>query len=181
MIHRHTKGTFRWVDLESPTTEEVRELMDEFSLDPQTAEDLLSPTLRPHVDSSEGYFYLVLHFPALKHSHTQSQDQEIDFIVGKDWIVTTRYDTIDPLNTFSKEFEVGSLLGKTVSWDHAGHLFYFMLSRIYAAIGDELEHLDDRLESAELNIFEGKEKEMVIELSRIGRDLLNLKAGFRIP
>lgn len=175
MIHRYTHEALTWIDLESPTTEEIRLLMEEFSLDPLIAEELLSSTLRPRIDIRNDYFYLVLHFPALQHSHKSSMDQEVDFIVGKNWMITTRYDTVDPFHTFSKIFEVNSMLDRTVTWNHAGDMFFQMASTLYASVSNELEHLEDRLERAEEDVFDGREKEMVLSLSMIGRDLLNFR------
>lgn len=174
MITRHTHDKIEWIDLESPTEEEVRALMQEFSLHPSIAEDLLSPTRRPLVDVHDDYLYLVLHFPALKHTHHLDDDQEVDFIVGKKFIITNRYETIDAFHKFSKLFEVETLLEKT-SESHAGYIFFHILRKLYKSIEHELESIRDDLESAEVNIFEGHEKEMVVELSHIGRSILNLR------
>lgn len=175
MIARYEYGHIKWLDLETPTTDEARTLMEEFALDPAIAEELLAPSLRPRAESRPGYFYLVLHFPALRHTHTGGVAQEIDFIVGRDFIITTRYDTIDSLHSFSKVFEVNSLLDKSDIGEHAGNVFYYMLSKLYASLEHELEYQADRLEEVEERIFKGYEKEMVVELSNISRDLLNIK------
>jgi magnesium transporter len=174
MLTRHIHGELVWVDAVSPTTEEVRSLMEEFSLDPLLADELLVPSLRNRVDARESYFYIVLHFPAFKHAHDiASTPLEIDFIVGRKWLITTRYDTIDPLHQFSTLFEVDSVLDKHNMGEHAGYVFYYMLSELYHRLYDELSYISTRLDAVEERIFEGYEKEMVVELSVISRDLLN--------
>ncbi len=176
MITKHTYGSLQWVDVESPKEDEVRALMSEFSLHPDTANDLLSPTRRPFVESRENYLYLVLHFPALKHTHTyNNDDQEIDFVIGKDFIITNRYETIDPLHKFSKVFEVGSILEKGTTSEHAGYIFFTMVRKMYKSIEHELSSIRDDIERIEESIFSGNEKEMVVELSVVGRNLLNLR------
>ncbi len=175
MIHRYTYQKLTWIDLESPSQEEVRTVMDELGIDPLIAEELLAPTLRPRIDVENGYFYLVLHFPVIKHSHADSTPQEIDFVVGKDWMVTTHYDSIDPLHTFSRIFETNSIIDNGATWGHAGDLFFHMTSTLYESIGHELEHIEDRLKYTEEDVFDGHEKEMVLSLSLIGRDLLRFK------
>lgn len=175
MIHRYTYQSLTWIDLESPEPAEVRGIMEEFGIDPLTAEELLATTLRPRIDVRDGYFYLVLHFPALKHTHASGTDQEIDFVVGKDWMITTHYDSVDPLHTFSRIFEANSMIGSNVSWSHAGDMFFHMATTLYDSVNHELEHLEDRLEQVEEAVFDGHEKEMVLSLSMIGRDLLDFK------
>jgi magnesium transporter len=168
-------GAVTWIDVENPAKEEVRELMEEFALDPLVAEELLAPSMRSRVEPMGNAIYMVLHFPAAKHSHTYSREQEVDFIVGERYIITTRYDTIDPLHNFSKVFEVNSLLDRENIGVHAGYVLYYMLTKLYRSLSHELDYLHNRLESAENSIFAGREKEMVTELSKIGRDLLNFK------
>lgn len=172
-VYKHKHLT--WVDVESPSTEEVRELMERYSIDPLVAEELLLPTLKPRVESYPNFIYLILHFPAFRHTHAGEQNQEIDFIIGKDFLITTRYDSVDPLHKFSKVFEVNSVLDKSDIGEHAGFLFFYMVRKLYKSIEHELEYIHDSLEIIEEDIFEGKEKEMVIALSNVSRDLLNLK------
>lgn len=175
MLTRYVHGDITWIDAETPTHEEVRTVMEEFALDPLVAEELLSPSMRDKVEVTEHSLYLVLHFPAAKHSHTISHAQEIDFVAGDHFIITTRYDSIDPLHKFSKVFEVNSILDRS-DFGQSGHaMLLFMLSKLYRFVGNELEYLGDRLEETESNVFEGREKEMVVELSMIARDLLNFK------
>lgn len=174
MLSRHSHGELVWVDVLSPTADEVRSLMAEFSLDPLIADELTVPSVRNRVDARDDYFYLVLHFPAFKHLHDLAGVAlELDFIVGKNWIITTRYDSIDPLHQFSKIFEVDTVLDRKNMSEHAGFVFYYMLSELYKSLHDELTHIGTRLDVAEERIFQGYEKEMVKELSHVSRDLLN--------
>lgn len=174
MIHRRTHNNLVWIDIVKPAPEEVRALMEEFSIDPLIAEELLVPSVRNKVDARDGYFYTALHFPTFRHLHdVSSVPLELDFIVGKEWIITTRYVEADPLHQFSKLFEIETLLDRQDMCKHGGYLFYYMLTEIYKTLYDELFHIGVRIDAAEERIFEGYEKEMVIELSKISRDLLN--------
>lgn len=174
MIVHYTHGDLVWVDLVAPTPDEVRSVTEQFSLDPLIADQLILPSTRNRVDARDEYFYFVLHFPAFKHLHdVVNTALEIDFVVGKKWIITTRYDGLDPLHQFSKVFEVDSVLDRKNMGEHAGYVFYYMLSELYRMLYDELSHIEVRLDAVEDHIFEGFEKEMVAELSRISRDLLN--------
>jgi magnesium transporter len=175
MLSKQTLKNLTWVDLHSPTPEEVREIMEEFKLHPLVAEELLVPTLKPRVENYNHFIYLILHFPALRHTHNSQENQEVDFILGKNFVITTRYDTIDPLHKFSKMFEVNALLGRGEIGNHSGYVFLAMLKKLYGALMHELEYITDALDEVEERIFKGNEQEMVVELSKISRDLLNFK------
>src|SRR3989344_4368178 len=175
MINRYDHKGLVWIDLEAPTNDEARQIMEEFQIDPLVAEELLTPSVKPKVETYPDFIYLILHFPAFKHTHKAEHNQEIDFIVGKHFLITARYDTIDPLHKFAKVFEVHSILAKEQGVEHGGTLLYHMLRKLYHAVEHELDFIRDELSDIERNIFEGREREMVISLSEVSRALLNFK------
>ena len=148
--------------------------MDEYHLNHFVAEELLLPTMKPRVEFHEGYLYTILHFPALRHAH-KTGEQEVDFVVGDKFLITTRYDTIDPLHKFSKVFEVNSVLDKSPMGEHAGYLFFYMLRRLYKAVEHELDFVRTDLVHIEHSLFGGFEVRMVRAISQCARDVLNLR------
>src|SRR3989338_244499 len=174
MHTRYEHNGLIWVDLEPPSRDEVQDVMDQFEIAPLVAEELLLPTTKPRVEFYPTYAYLVLHFPALRHRH-KTPEQEIDFIVGHNYIITTHYDTIDPLHKFSKVFEVNTLLDKSNLGDHAGFMLFYMLKNLYGAVEHEVDYVRHALDVIEDRIFSGHEVAMVTNISRSARDLLNLR------
>jgi len=174
MHSRYEHNGLVWIDLESPSRDEVQDIMDQFGIAPLIAEELLLPSTKPRAEFYDGYVYLVLHFPALRHSH-KTREQEIDFVVGRNFLITTHYDTIDPLHKFSKVLEVNSVLDKSNIGDHAGYLLYYMLKKLYQAVEHEVEYVRHDLAVIEEHIFSGHEVDMVAAISRSARDLLNLR------
>ena len=180
MVNRYTHKTVVWVDLEMPTSDEVRALMNEFRLDPLVAEELLLPSQKPKAERYPEFLYLILHFPVFRHTHAREKNQEVDFIIGKHFIITTRYDTIDPMHKFAKVFEVHSILDKNAAEEHAGFIFYHMLRKLYGAVEHELDFLRDELADIERQVFEGREQEMVVSLSEVSRTLLDFKRALAL-
>lgn len=177
MINRYHYKHLVWIDLESPDKDEVRQIMEEYNIHPLVAEELLLPSIKQKVDLYKNFIFLSLHFPVFKHSHKNTcHFQEIDFVIGKDHIITTRFDTIDPLHQFSKIFEVNSILDKSHLGDHAGFIFYHMMKQIYRSLTNELEAIGDSLHDIEQKIFAGQEKQMVFALSAVSRNLLQFKS-----
>lgn len=176
MIKEYKYRDLIWVDLESPSQEEIRHTIEEFHIHPLIAHELSTPSLRPKVDLYQDFIYLILHFPEITPGHEAgSKSKEVDFIIGRNFIVTTRFDAIDPLHQFSKIFEVNSILDKSNFGDHAGFIFYYMICKMYESLGHELDALEGAIISAEERIFRGEEREMVIKLSRLSRTILDFK------
>ena len=175
MLKKQEHKGLTWIDLENPTRDEVKEVMETYDIHPLVGEELLSPTLKPKVDLYTDYIYLILHFPAFRHTHSSRSEQEVDFVVGKNFLITTRYDTIDPMHKFSKVFEVNSILDRSDMGEHAGFIFFYMIRKLYRSIGHELDFMSDALEAIENRVFAGNEGEMVFEISKISRQLLHFK------
>jgi len=175
MILSYNYKNIKWLDLESPTKDEVRSVMEEYHLHPLVAEELLSSTLRPKVEVYANCIYLILHFPVIYNMHGKSGNQEIDFIIGKDFLITTHYETIDSLREFSKIFETNSLLDKGDIEMRADYLFFYVTKELYRSSMCELDSINRELEDIEEKIFAGGEDKMVKILSQVNRDLLNIK------
>ncbi|MGB8816222.1 MAG: CorA family divalent cation transporter [Minisyncoccia bacterium] len=175
MINTYKYKDITWIDSQSPTTEEIETLMEGYRLNPKVARDLLLATYKDTITLYDDYIYMILHFPAIRHSHKKEKQQEIDFVLGKNFIITNKYEIIDELEKFAKEFEVNSILKSQNMRDHAGYVFYYIMKGLYSSMHDELESLGDQIKETEQNIFIGKEKEMVNTISQITRELMNFE------
>lgn len=180
MITRYTHRDITWVDLESPTPAEVREIVDQYRLHPLVGHELTAPTVKPKVDLYPHFIYLILHFPTRHRREKDEGDQEIDFILGKDFIITARYETVDIFHLVSKLFEVKALLDKEAIAPHAGFVFFYILSKMYEGIVHELELMKKDIEEIEGRIFKREELEMVFRLSEVSRELLDVKRAMSL-
>jgi len=170
MLTRYKERDLTWIDMVAPTPKEVRELMSEFALPPQIAQELLSASYKSKVERYGEMAYVILHFPTLRVGLNRRPEQEIDFIIGPKFLITARYENIDPLHTFAKAFEVGTLLGRNHS-AHGGHLFASMVQNLYRSLSEECDLVRGKLEDIETKIFRGDERRMVFELSHVARAL----------
>lgn len=179
MLTTYTHKKLTWVDLESPTHAEIDALIKDYGIHPLVGEELLSPTVRPKVDLYDDCIYLILHFPTVGHTHNGKAEEEVDFIIGKNFLITVHYDVVDPLHEFSKVFEVNSLLDRGNIAEHGGYLFFYMMKEMYKHLAAELNELSPRLREIEERIFGGEENHMVREISKTGKALLDFRESIR--
>jgi len=176
MITRHVRGKTVWVDLESPTEDEIRDVMREFDIDERIHEEISTPTPYPLSIAFPGYSYLILHFPVAG-SEDGTRSQEVDFIVGKQFLITARYETIESLHNLHKVLEAEELLGVPQQSARTAELLERVMGRLYTAISEEIEHAGKRLERIERDIFAGKEQATVRTISEAGRILLRFETA----
>ncbi len=167
--------TSTWVDLVLPTKEEIDEVVREYNIDPLVARELILPSSKHHIESRRNYVFLALHFPSLNKSTKLRENQEVDFIVGKDFVITTRYEQIDAIDTFAKRLEVNSILEKHAPGDPRDVVFFGILRELSKSILGQLSDIGDWIKEIESQIFKGNEKKMVFSLSQVSRHLLDFK------
>lgn len=180
MVYKYKYRNVTWVDLESPSSSEINDISEEFGLTDIIAEELGTLTLRSKVDYYEKnkIIYLVLHFPVITDQKNQVV-QEIDFVIGKNFLITTRYEKIDPLHNFSRLFEKNTLLDKKNMGEHAGFMFIHIMRELYKHSLERLEDINDSLQNIENNIFKGQQTEAVEIISNTNRKFLNFKQALR--
>ena len=182
MITTHASRGLVWLDLESPTEDEIAGLVQRYSLHPLVGEELKSSPSLAKIELYKDYVLVVLTLPVrVKEGDTYSiADREVDFVIGKNFLITSRFETIEQIEYFAKIFEANAILNKGEKIEHAGHLFYYMVKRIYAGMCDDLENIRDALVSAETHIFKGDERRMVEVLSGLSRELIDFRQTARI-
>lgn len=176
MITRHARGKTVWVDLECPTEEEIVSVMREFSIDERVHEEISTPTPYPLSISFPGYTYLILHFP-IAGSEDGTRSQEIDFIVGKQFLITARYETIETLHNLHKVLEAEDMLDLPEHGFTTSEVLERVMGRLYASINADVEQVGKKLERIERDIFSGKEAKTVRTISEAGRILLRFETA----
>src|SRR5680860_343072 len=184
MIKQFKYKNVTWVDLTSPTQEEVENISKEFKIHPVAAGELRDISQRSKIDIYDDFIYLILYLP----NHTNNtkientndhNDVEIDFIIGKDFLVTTTYKEIDSMQEFGKILETNNLLEKDKKKTQAGYLFYYIIKHLYQSLERNLQLINHNLKKAENQIFTGQEKEMVVVLSSINKKLLDFRGTLK--
>ncbi len=182
MTTTHTYKGIVWIDLESPDDAEIASLVKRYDLHPLVGEELRSSPSLAKIDFYKDYTLIVLTLPvrSRKDGGYVVVDREVDFVVGKTFLITSRYEAVEQLEYFAKIFEANEILGKEEKITHAGHIFYYMVKRLYAGMRQDLENIRDAIISAEARIFKGDERNMVETLSNLNRELIDFKQTARI-
>ncbi len=181
MIKKIKLNNVTWLDVLSPTQDEVDSLAAEYGIHPVAAQELVQSSGRSKVDLYDAFIYLILHFPAenfFLNCQANNRIKEIDFIMGKDFLITAHYEPIDPLEELVKIMDIPAPAIPSKD-NHAGHLFYRVIRQLYQSFEPGLDHLNKRLEKTKKEIFAGREKQMIEVLSGLNHEILDIKLALR--
>ena len=131
-----------------------------FGADPAPKVDLYPP-------------FILFAFPTISQCTTR-RDQEIDFIIGKKFIITAHYDR-DRLHEFAKVLRYPILDKSNIDTMPGSSFLYFATTKCLMASLDHINHDFNEIQSK----FLPQERDMVNSISHINRDLLNFKQILR--
>lgn len=164
MISRYRHGSMTWVDLESPSRAELLHISEEFALPKPVEEELFSPSAQSKVEAYDAFIYIILHFP-----------QEVNFVIGRHFILTARYEANTTLNEFAGFFESTELFDQHQRVSDGGALFAKMMQQFCETSLKELGTITDRVSEVEKNIFNDKERVVIKIIPHTNRKLLIFK------
>jgi magnesium transporter len=146
---RADKGLILWVDLEDPTTEEIKAILEGvFQFHPLAIEDCVTPSSLPKSEDYEEYLFIVTH--AVDFTRTEKfNTTELDLFLGKEFLVTFHR---TPLKSVAAAIDRCVKATGTVARgpDRLAHLVLDLLVDNYKPITDELHAELEEIEDAVL-------------------------------
>src|SRR5213596_3671894 len=101
---RADKGLVLWVDLDNPTDEEWKTVLEGvFQFHPVAIEDCVTPSPLPKIEDYDDYLFMVTH--AVDFTRTEKfNTTELDLFLGKDYLVTFHTAPLRSVTTLIERF-----------------------------------------------------------------------------
>jgi magnesium transporter len=162
-----------WVDMESPTHEDERVLLDVFKFHPLTVEDCRENRHYPKVEEFPGYVYLIVHGVRADTSPDRFNTIELDAFLGSNYVITYHHDSFRSIN------DVKQLLRTSPVACQRGPAFLLhqILDRIVDYYSPVLDDFDDRIDRLEAEIFASKQpnNQILSQIMDLKRGVLRLR------
>ena len=174
---RSDKGLLLWVDLDNPTDEEIKTILEGvFQFHPLAIEDCVTPSSLPKIEDYEDYLFLVTH--AVDFTRTDKfATTEVDLFLGKDYIVTFHRTPVRSMTTLI-ERTVKNVGAGPRGPDRIAHSHHDLLIDNYAPVFDELRA---ELEEIEEHVLarESGQQTLVAEILHVRGDFNGLRSIVR--
>ena len=165
----------RWIDFDSPDEKCLKQLKKEFQLHPLILEEFVAPTLRPKAVEYDSCLYLAIHIPLFDVNLKTTYPAEVDIVLTKDTLITAHnkdiYQLTGLLNKLGTDPEKKTIFENKTP----GALLHYLIETLFESCFPKLDHITKKLDYIEDEIFAGHEKEMVLEISLVKRDILNFR------
>ncbi|MGH8018940.1 MAG: magnesium/cobalt transporter CorA [Opitutaceae bacterium] len=172
---RADKGLMLWIDLENPTEEETRQVLESvFAFHPLAIEDCLVPSSLPKIEDYEDYLFLVTHavdFTRIEKFNTT----ELDLFLGRDFLVTFHRAPLRSIDVLVDR--INRATGVIARGpDRLAHTVLDNLVDLYKPVIDELR---DEIEAIEARILSQSSTTLINDLLAARGEVAHLRQIIR--
>ena len=168
-------NNIRWLNIESPSRDDVEYLRNNFKLHPLDLEDVIAPTQRSKIDKYEDYLFIVLLFPVFNRKTRTIESSEVDIFLSDNFIITVHQGNIPPLVDLF-QLCMSSEQAKENSFASSSQLtLYNILQKLFLYCYPILDHISIDLQNIKKEIFAGNEKQIVKQLLSIRRNITDMR------
>jgi magnesium transporter len=170
------KGLIVWVDLENPTDEEIKSILEGvFQFHPLAIEDCVTPSSLPKVEDYEGYLFIVTH--AVDFTRTEKfTSTELDLFLGKEYLVTFHRTPLRSVqSTIDRVAKSSGVIARGP--DRIAHNVLDFLVDNFQPVIHELGHELEEIEEAALG--NTASKKLVNEILQVRSDFSRLRTIVR--
>ncbi len=168
-------GAISWVDMSNPGPEDILHLQEDFNIHPIAIEEFSTPTYQPKAINFDNCLFLSVHIPLFDAKNRTTYPGEMDIILTDTHLITGHHDDMFQVTEFFEALEKNEGKRRLHMDKTPAHLMYHILDLLMNSCFPRLDHIARNLDAIEDNVFNGKEKEMVFEISVVKRDILNFR------
>jgi len=169
----------RWINIEGPGPVDLAWLQEHFEFHPLDYEDVLSRNQRPKIDEYDDYLFLVLYFPVFDKSVGRLNAAELDVFIGPDFVITLPNTPLPPVEYLFERCVSSEETREGRMSKGAGYLLYKIVDDAFDYCFPMLRKIGNKLERLEEDIFEGRSKEVVRDLSNVKQEIINFRKIIR--
>lgn len=165
----------RWINVERPTGLEQAWLEEHFDFHPLDLEDVRSRNQRPKIDEYAGYLFIVLHFPVFDKAVGRLGAGELDLFVGPDYLISIPNQPLQPVEYLFERCRTKEDLREQYFSKGSGYLLYRIVDDSFDYCFPMLRKIGNKLDVVEEEIFSGRGREVVRDISNVKQEIINFR------
>lgn len=174
-IREITREGFKWLDITKPTARELNLLMDEFDFPENVLEDCLSEHQRSKVDAFSNFTFAIVYFPVYKQDLKRIEPEEIDFFIGKDFLITLHEGSISPIVSLATLCQEKNDIREKYMGLGSAMLMVHIHSILLECCFPLLDRINEPMEFINRHLFKNRSTAMLEEISRIKADIMSFR------
>lgn len=161
-----------WVDIQDIDDEDIDLLTNVFGLHPLTIEDFIMVNSRPKVENFKDYTFLVM-FSIESYDKVKSRmrTSEIDFCLGKNFLITTHNDAIGTLCASKERIRKNS----PIVSNGADFLLYSLIDCVVDSYFPMITEFDNLVDEMSDELFKDPSNETLKKIYQLKNEIMQLR------
>lgn len=173
MIETIKIGRLKWLNISSPSEDDLEQLENTYHFHPLDIEDCRQANQRSKIDIYDDYYFIILHFPVLDRQNRFIKTREVKIFWGEDFVITVgkSHWVVDKLfeealdqDKRGEDFEIGT----------SDALLYLLLERLMNETVYLLRKVGLELELINRELFSGRAERTIERLSVTRKNIILL-------
>jgi magnesium transporter len=162
-----------WVDMERPSEEDDRILLDLFSFHPLVVEDCRAERHHPKAEEFPDYVYFIMHGVTAETDSEQFNTIELDFFLGRNYVLTYHHELFRSINNVKQKVRSSPVACQR----GPAYLLYQILDQLVDYYTPVLDDFDERINKLEDDIFtlNNPDNSILEEIQNLKRSVLRLR------
>ncbi|MCE9613088.1 MAG: magnesium/cobalt transporter CorA [Lentisphaerae bacterium] len=168
----YEEGVDIWVDIEQPTPEENRQVLEQiFSFHPLAIEDCVAVSERPKIDQYDGYFFMVVHALDFSRHQHQFATSELNLFIGRNFLVTYHLAPVRSIGiTIDRVLKNPSLVARSPD-----RLTYYILDLLLDNYEPALQDLASDMADIEASMLAAPSKTTLAEIVHLKTQIQTMR------
>ena len=149
----HTKNV-KWIDIVNPDEQDLLYLKENFKFHPLDFDDIATPSTRVKIDEYDSYHFIILLFPIFNKERGEIKPAEIDFLIGKNYVITIHDGSIKTLTNLVHNVHQYDNIRNQYLVDGPGFLLFSILELLFKRSGPILDKINSDINESGKNVFE---------------------------
>lgn len=169
-------ANWSWTHINHPTELETKQLARRFNFHELDLKDVLPPIQRPKLVERDGHLFMILLYPSYDRATRRIHPVEVDFFIGKDFLVTSTSESFSPIADFFNKHKKDAMLKNANSFASPIELLYEILKRLEHYCLPMSIHISNDIDYVENIVFSKTDKaETINEVLRIKTNIVNFR------
>lgn len=167
----------KWINITHPTELETVQLKSLYNFNDVDLKAVLPPIQRPRIDVRDGYIFMILLYPKYDRQTRKIHALEVDFFIGKDFLITTTSEEMDILSQYFTDLKKSKKTAQSISSPVS--LLYEILNKLEHHLLPMAAHLSTEIDQIENEVFSATDKQKTInEVLLLKINIVNFRKAF---
>lgn len=171
-IKKITNKNLNWINICSTSVKEIEFLRHNFQFHEDDLRDCASPAQRGKVLEYKDYLFMVITFPVYNRDTQKIEVAEIDFFIGKDYLITVHRNKLTPLTNFFQECDTSFSMREKYTDNTVAKLIHKILDELLISCFPMLDHMYEDTERLAKQMFRGQERQLVEDILAIKSNIV---------